>query len=310
MTIRNIYLDYNAIALRLDGLAPELCRAGFDGLVIILRGGTFAGMHMAFLTNLPCHFLRYDRKSATPEWVGPPPSPGRVLLCEDFAGMGQTLINCRRFLEDGGYRVATLVVCKDQLSASQPDYYCFESQESGARFLLPWERYRINPATGHTSQVDAPPDHEFERTAWDMDGVFLVDVDPRHYEEDLEAALCLRDETQPAPYAPKLAVQDLIITGRPVCDKERTLAWLQTHGFPAKVVFRDDDLSKPTTESVATWKGRRALELGCTHFVESDPGQALHMAARYPELRVIWWNQGSPLVVQAGAGSVRAGSAH
>lgn len=299
VTVRNIYLDYNSIALRLDALAEEVRGAGFDALVIILRGGTFAGMHMAFLTNLPCYFLRYDRKRSTPEWVGPQPAPGRILLCEDFAGMGRTLIDCRRFLIDAGHEVSTLVVCKDRLSASEPDYCCFDNQDPGARFLLPWERYRINPATGHTSQVDAPPDHTFERTAWDLDGIFLPDLEPHHYDADLEATLCLRDNLEPAPNAPTPAVQDVVVTGRPVCDQERTVAWLRKHGIQAPVVFRDDQVDRPTAESVARWKGQRALELGCTHFVESDPAQALHMAARFPELRVIWWNNGTPMAVQA-----------
>lgn len=299
MSLRNLYLDYNAIALRLDALAEEVRRAGFDALVMILRGGTFAGMHMAFLTSLPYHFLRYDRKRAVAEWVGSPPAAGRVLLCEDFAGMGRTLIDCHRFLTDTGYAVSTLVVCKDHLSASEPDYWCYDNQDRGARFLLPWERYRINPKTGDTSQVDAPPDHQFERTAWDLDGVFLADVESRCYGTDLEGALCLRDGAPPAPFAPSLSADDVVITGRPLCDKDRTEAWLQKHGIGAPVVFRDDGVAEPTAESVARWKGRRALELGCTHFVESDPGQALHLASLYPELRVRWWNAGSPLAVQA-----------
>lgn len=299
--LRNIYLDYNAIALRLDAMAGEIRAAGFDGLVIILRGGSFAGMHLAFLTGLPYHFLRYDRRSGRPDWIGPAPAGERMLLCEDFAGMGRTLIDCRAFLEGQGYRVATLVVCKDRLSASQPDYFCFETQATDARFLLPWERYRINPVTGATSQVDAAADHTYERTAWDLDGIFLDDLEAQRYQSDLAGVLALRDRLPPAPLAPRPAPQDLIITGRPVADRERTEAWLRRHGFAVPVVLRDDGEAAPAPEGVARWKGRRALELGCTHYVESDAAQALVMAALYPELRVSWWNQGRPLAVQAAA---------
>lgn len=54
--LRNIYLDYNTISLRLDQLAQEVRGKKYDALVIILRGGAFAGIQMAFLTGLPCFF--------------------------------------------------------------------------------------------------------------------------------------------------------------------------------------------------------------------------------------------------------------
>jgi hypoxanthine-guanine phosphoribosyltransferase len=301
--VRNIYLDYNDIALRLDALAPEILRNDFGALVIVLRGGSFAGLHMAFLTGLPYYFLRYDRKRAMSEWVGSAPTERRVLLCEDFAGMGRTLTDCRKFLDDLGYDVSTLVVCKDRFSAIEPDYYCFDCQDRNARFLLPWERYRINPETGATSMVEGRPDHEYERTAWDLDGVFLHDIDEQQYRSGLEEALALRDMYPLADFAPVPSIQDIVVTGRPVCDRDRTQEWLRKHKINIPVVLRDDGVEYPTAESVARWKGQRALELGCTHFVESDSAQALHIAALYPELRVIWWNQGYPMALQASKAS-------
>lgn len=298
-TIRNVYLDYNAISLRAESLATEIKSANFEGLVIILRGGSFAGIHLAFITGLPYYFLRYDRLTTTPEWVGNLPTEKRLLLCEDFAGMGQTLINSKKFLTDQGYDVSTFVVCKDRLSASVPDYYCFDLQESNARFVLPWERYRLNSEAVNASVTNRKLDHEYERTAWDMDGVFLDDIESHHYHNDLEATLSLRDQYPLADYAPTPGLHDMIITGRPIIDKERTEEWLRKHGIEIPVVFRDNGIEFPTAESVARWKGQRAIELGFTHYVESDSDQALFMASCYPELRVIWWNKGNPIHLNA-----------
>lgn len=55
--MKNIYLDYNQISLRLDVLVEEIRKENFDGLVIVLRGGSFIGMHTAFLTDLPYAFF-------------------------------------------------------------------------------------------------------------------------------------------------------------------------------------------------------------------------------------------------------------
>ncbi|MGD6843048.1 phosphoribosyltransferase [Bacillus infantis] len=165
--MKNIYLDYNQISLSLDSLAEEIKREGFDALVIILRGGSFPGFHLAFLTGLPYYFLTYDRISESADWKGAAPSLKKVLLVEDFAGMGKTLISSREFLTNQGMDVRTLVICKDPKSASVPDYFCFETRENNVRFILPWERFRLNPAESRVSRAENIADHQFERTLWD-----------------------------------------------------------------------------------------------------------------------------------------------
>ncbi|MFC0212307.1 hypothetical protein ACFFK0_07510 [Paenibacillus chartarius] len=287
-----------SIFLRLDALSETIKQARFDALVIILRGGSFAGVHMAFLTGLPLFFLKYDRPTRNVIPVGPlPPPNARLLISEDFAGSGKTLIDCKAYLEREGYKCSTLVVVRDQLSASIPDYCCFYLQETDARFILPWERAEINPDTVLHSGTYMDP--EYEHTAWDLDGVFLRDVDSAQYRDNLEEALMLRDSMAPAAFAPKVRNGDIIITGRPSLDRERTIRWLQKHNFNIPIVFRDDDIETPTAESTARWKGNRAVELGFTHFVESEAEQAVHMASMYPELRVTWWNEGKPIMLQA-----------
>ncbi|MBD3921362.1 phosphoribosyltransferase [Paenibacillus sp. PR3] len=301
---RHIYLDYNAIALRLDAMAEQIKQARHEALVIILRGGSFSGVHLAFLTGLPIYFLRYDRTLQQVSWVGSAPEQTNVLLCEDFAGSGKTLINCKQFLEDAGYKTATCVVCVDRLSASVPDYSCFWLQGEDARIILPWERYRVNHAVdlglGHK-------DLEYEKVGWDMDGVFLDDVASEHYVADLENALQMRDKLLPAPYAPEMIQEDIIITGRPTQDEERTRRWLQQHHrYELELHLRDDLVEKPTSQTTGEWKAKKALELGCTHYVESDAEQAVFIAALYPQLRVIWWNSGRPMLIQASRTTLRA----
>lgn len=294
------FLDYNSISIRLDALAEKV-QHNFDSLVIIVRGGSFAGFHMAFATGLPHYLIQYDRATATPFWVGDKPSDGdRVLICEDLAGSGRTLSDCKQFIQDGGYRVSTLVVFKDRYSAISSEYCCFDFHNSDTRIVLPWERYRVNLMANDIVH-DGRADHEYHKTGWDMDGVLLHDVDTEFWRADHAAALALRDTYPIAEFAPALPEGDVIITGRPVIDKDRTEKWLRDNEIDNLVFFRDDAVERPTAESTARWKGAKALELGCTHYVESDARQAVFIASFYPLLQVRWWNDGNPIVVSSSA---------
>ncbi|WP_308634623.1 hypothetical protein [Paenibacillus silvisoli] len=293
---RNIYLDYNSLSLRLDALSAQIIEKDYDGLVILLRGGYFIGLHLAFLTGLPYYFVKYERSTSRVSWEGTIPTGNRLLLCEDFAGSGMTLIHTKTFIESYGYEVDTLVGCCDQLSASVPAYACFRNYNPEYRFIFPWERHRINTL----SRQEVMHDHELDKTAWDLDGVFLEDVPSEVYRAGLDQALLIRDEYAKAEFAPAAyKAEDMIITGRPVCDRERTLRWLSKFNISLEAAFRDDQIEKPTKQETAAWKGKRALDLGFNHFVESCPIQALHMANLYPEIRVIWWNAGKPIRIQA-----------
>ena len=295
MGVRKVYLDYNSIALRLDALADKVRRENFGAIAIVLRGGSFAGMHMAFLTGIPCYFIRYNRKTRKVRWVGEPaPLKCHVLLCEDFAGAGWTLIDCHAFLLEAGFHVKTLVVCQDSESATIPDFYCFDGTNNNEKYLLPWERHILA-----VREFDGREDHEYERVAWDLDGVFLSEVHGYFYSADLEATLKMRDNLPLAPFAPNVSIQDVIVTERPLRDKERTEEWLREHNLCVPVVFRDEDVQTHSKENDAKWKGQRALDLGCTHYVESDAEESVHIAVMYPELRTIWWNEGDPLSIKA-----------
>ncbi len=294
---RAVFLDYNRIAQRVEAIAPAIRRRGYHALIAILRGGAFVATKLAFQTGLPLHFMRYQRPKALPVWHSPQPIGPKVLLCEDFAGSGRTLLDCKQFLLDQRLEVDTLVVCKDARSASQPDLFLFEQQHPAGRFILPWERVRLNPDSHGQRCADALPDHLFEKTAWDMDGIFLDDIEPHHYDRDLHATLALRDDMPLSPLAPTLAPGDVIVTGRPTEDGERTLAWLRRYQIDVDVHLRSDKIARPSKQQVALWKGGTALQLGCTRYIESCGEQALLLSAAFPELSVLWWNRGEPVAV-------------
>lgn len=278
--IRNEYLCYDAISLELDAKVEKIKQQQFDGIVAVLRGGAFAGFHIAFSTGVPCYLLTYDRLNAKVAWYGDVPKQGKMLLCEDFAGMGRTLLDCKAFLEDSNFDVETLVVCKDLKSASAPDFWCFDGKEPDKRFILPWERYRINKEEGLHSEENRLPDHEYERTAWSMDG--MVEQNSLSIMKNASA----------------IKKGDILLTSRSYADEIGIREWLQKHQIDTPFIIREDTGERLDLQGIANWKGRMVIQMGFTHYVEHDAQQAILIAAGFPELRVTWWNEGRPFNVQ------------
>jgi hypothetical protein len=136
-------------------------------------------------------------------------------------------------------------------------------------------------------------DHEYATYAIDLDGILLPDVPLSRYDEDLAAALNERDALLPYEVLPEVDLEKVraVITGRPHADLERTRAWLERHGFGhLELVMRTPDTHDETTEGAAAHKAAAALRCGVTHFIESDPVQALFIAKLAPLLHVIWWD--------------------
>jgi hypoxanthine phosphoribosyltransferase len=288
------YLSYDEIRLKIETMLSSIPIHEYDAIVIILRGGSFLGMHLSFLTNLPFYFLSYEKETKTPQWWGHSPSnEQRLLLCEDFAGSGYTLLDCQSFLVAQNYQVHNFVVVVDAWSRVKPNYSCFWFSDPSLRILLPWEKERIYQLANPENSVDVLI------TGWDFDGIFIEDVPSFEYEENLEQALVKRDTLSLASFAPSLSKRDIIITGRPTQDKERTLHWTSSHHIQNLIIFRDDGLPSPTPKETAAWKGQQALSLGCFQYVESDHQQAIWIAALFPMMSVIWWNKGTPLQVQS-----------
>jgi hypothetical protein len=135
----------------------------------------------------------------------------------------------------------------------------------------------------------------------DLDGVLCPDLPPEAYQQDLSATLRARDALALLSNAPPLSQEaHVIITGRPVEDRQRTEAWLAHVGHAhITVVLREP--RHHAEHETPVHKGQAATAHGCSDFIESCPRQAIEIAARFPHLRVHWWNDGNPVVVSAQA---------
>ena len=295
-------LTYDQIDHWVASLQPTLADEGFACAVGVLRGGGPLALMVSHATGAPAAFLRYERASRRVAWdssIPIPPAGSKVLICEDIAGAGHTLDDCVAFLLSRGLVVKTLVAAFDDLSRIRPDY---GMDARGYFVLFPWERHAYTDAyrdawrsTLAGTRGAIGEDHEFAVYAIDLDGILLPDVPPARYEADLAAALAERDALMPFARLPAidLARAKAIVTGRPEMDRARTVAWLARHGFDEpKLVMRNPARHGDAPHQVAAHKAQAALALSCTHFVESDPVQALHIARIAPLLRVIWWDAG------------------
>lgn len=291
-------VSYEHLDRWIASLQPALLEDGFTCIIGILRGGGPLALMVSHATGVAPAFLRYQRADRSVTWDSsiPVPPPGsKVLLCEDIAGAGHTLTDCLSFLRRQGLLVKTLTAGFDDLSVTRPDYGI-----NGCGYFLqfPWERqactdtYRdhwkdtAGGRAGHMAQ-----DHEYDAYAIDLDGILLPDIPLEHYAGDRQAALERRDRLAPFNYLPRWGAVKAIITGRPEMDRSRTQAWLSRQGYGhTPLIMRDTRLYSESPECVAAHKARAAVQLGCTHFVESDPLQAILISQQVPLLRIVWWD--------------------
>ena len=305
-------LTYDQIDHWIASLQADLARQRFTCAIGVLRGGAPLALMVSHAVGVPTAFLRYERSTRAVTWDSSIPLPAagsRVLLCEDIAGAGNTLDDCIVFLRAHGLVVSTLAVGFDDLSRIRPDYGL---DARGSFLLFPWERHAYTDryraawqATQAGTRGAIGEDHDFAAYAFDLDGILLPDVAPQHYETDLAAALAERDALLPFDRLPPVDFTRVkaIVTGRPEMDRSRTHAWLVRHGFDApRLIMRQPASHGDHPQEVAAHKARAALDMSCTHFVESDPVQAIHIAQFAPLLRVVWWD--------AGAGTGKLVSAH
>jgi len=271
---------------------------GFDAVVAIARGGLAPGLMASAALSIPLYALAYARAQRRVSWfTAQQPQPAcKVLLVEDVAGRGTTLSDGVDFLRNLGHRVTVFTLAYDSESRIKPDYGIRMPDGFGAWF--PWERESITDAFGATSnQPDAP---EFEYSSWaiDLDGVLLPDLPEQQYVHALTDTLAQRDHLLPGKILPDIDLPNVtIITGRPEQDRTRTQAWLTLHGFNGVLVMRDE--ARYTSEQTAAHKADAILARRHTHFVESDPIQALEIANRTRVARIFWWDGAKSLAVYA-----------
>lgn len=290
--------DYARIESVVSEFLPRWRDMGFDAVVAIARGGLVPALMASTELSVPLHALSYSRADRRVSWftVSQPPAKSRLLLVEDIAGRGTTLSDCIEFLRRQGYEFSVFTLAYDAESRVQPDFGM--EIPLGFRAWFPWERTSITEAFGQTRNCPDQPEYRYASWAIDLDGVLLMDLPEQQYAQALHETLAQRDLLLPAEVLPGLDLTDIsIITGRPEQDRARTQAWLNRHGFHGPLVMRDE--RRHTAEQTPQHKAESILARCHTHFIESDPIQALDIAHRAKVARVIWWNGGQALAVYA-----------
>ncbi|WP_341963957.1 phosphoribosyltransferase [Pseudomonas sp. RC10] len=311
-------LTYEHIDRWIASIQSRLIKEEFVCVIGILRGGAPLALMVSHAAGIPVTFLRYDRGQRLAVWDSalPVPTPGsKVLLCEDISGVGHTLSDCLGYLEILGARIKTLTAGFDDKSVITPDY---SIDGRGYTLVFPWERqaYTLNyrkhwDETGGGRTAAMAPDHQYDAYAIDLDGVLLRDIDPGAYRADLERALDERDALPAFKKAPLKQSVKAIITGRPHMDRQRTQAWLDKNGFGGiELVMRDPSAHDDSPSQVASHKADAAVRMACTHFVESNPVQAVYIASAAPLLRVIWWDASVSQATLIGASDCEEFSLH
>lgn len=273
---------------------------GFVCAIGILRGGAPLALMVSHAIGVPVAFIRYERATREAVWDSslPPPTPGsKVLLCEDISGRGYTMADCIELLQSLGLKVKTLTAAYDELSRIRPDYGI---NAVGYFASFPWERHAHTDAyradwlrTMAGRNGTLKEDHEYMTFALDLDGILMPDIPADQYNSNLEAALNQRDDLSPFPGTPGIELKKAraIITARPEIDRARTESWLSKHGYDGiQLVMRDATRYPEGEEGAVAHKIDATIRLGCTHFIESDLGQAVLIAERAPLLRIIWWD--------------------
>jgi hypoxanthine phosphoribosyltransferase len=297
------FTDYNWIERKVYAHAAELKALGITDIVGISRGGIFTAFLAAQILDINgIHLLNYDRRTRKAEL-----QPCReiaqdavVLLCEDVAGDGHTLADCMGALKGKVETIHTLVVSHFNRSTVTPDFGYYSEKIC----VFPWERHRIN-AQSHRDHKSGGPikaDSDYFIYGADMDGIFLPDIPDLQYQQNLAAALIERAELMPydASLFPTGFGEDwIIVSGRPSIDISVTQDWLRKHNISCrKVLLRDEaaiDFPAHVDHYVKSEKSAQSkivhiLAQGITHFYESDPLQAIIIAAEAPFVRVCWWN--------------------
>jgi len=260
-----------------------------DAVVAIVRGGLVPATMAAAMLALPLCMAAWDRRSGVVTWLGARPR-GRLLVVDDCCATGATM---RAVLADcaaAGCETLSLTIVHDpETTGHVPDL----SHPMAAFFRLPWERGEATPAARARRALGEPADraHEAPFIGLDLDGIFLPDIARADYDADLAAALARRGELAPFADLPHFSAdRAVVITGRPDIDEQVTRRWLGRHGHGGLPLQMRPAGTPTDLDSVARYKAEAATRWGCTHFVESEPEQAIRIAAHAPHLVVSWWS--------------------
>jgi hypothetical protein len=139
-------------------------------------------------------------------------------------------------------------------------------------FRFPWERGEATPAARALRATGTSADRRTEApfVGLDLDGLFLA-----------EPAAPLPD------FAPDRVV---LISTRPESERARIAAEVGRRLATAVPLEFARGSVSCDTGSRGRYKAEAATRWGCTTFIESDPEQAIRIAALAPHLLVSWWS--------------------
>jgi hypoxanthine phosphoribosyltransferase len=299
-----VFVSYEQTERLVASMLDRVALWAPDAVAGIARGGLVPATMASCMLALPLFMVGLDRTTGATEWIGSPPRDARrILVVDDACSTGTTMAAVRAALLAWGHACATLTVLYDPDTTHYvPDF----SHPMREFFRFPWERGEATAAARARRRDLARPELSTEEpyVGLDLDGVFLPDIPRAHYDADLGDAIRRRHALEPLavlpPFSPERAV---IITGRPESDRPQTVAWLARWGFQALQLECRPDEVRADLPSVAYYKAMAATRWGCTHFVESEPEQAIRIAAIAPHLVVSWWSADETRAWVVGAAS-------
>jgi hypothetical protein len=118
----------------------------------------------------------------------------------------------------------------------------------------------------------------------ELDGILLP------LAEALDSGLPSPDQCQLGDLPFFSSERAVVISGRSERSRMSTLQWLTENGHAALPIELRPLQLPDNPAMIAQYKAETASRWGCTHFVESNPEQALRIAARAPHLIVSWWS--------------------
>ncbi|MDR3097883.1 MAG: hypothetical protein LBV73_12515 [Paraburkholderia sp.] len=144
------FYGYNEIETFCLSQKEQLLQEDIGLILGILRGGGIPALMLSQMLGVPVDFIHYNRRGARAEIKNHEAfdlinfctrEGKKILLVEDIAGVGYTLINCHDYLRSlvkNKSLIKVLALVHHENSRTKADY---SKDCSAVRAILPWERY-------------------------------------------------------------------------------------------------------------------------------------------------------------------------
>lgn len=282
-----VYVSYDDITMRIDGMMEEIKREQFSALVVLVRGGLFPAHYLSVRTGLPIFYLCPARPASTVSWIGDRPPIDNVLIVDDYTDTGSTLAHAESFLTEQGYTATPFVIFRQDMPQPVPGYCCFDSVQDWQTIVLPWRRMDFKSLAKTGSRPNSTEMSHREQTVWDFTCLHSY------------RTIHLASQSITTDDIPPLGESDGFLLTAPSDEDEDLLEWIQEMKLEPDLCRQDVGFEHMDAYSLALWKGQRLIEMGCTRYIENDAEQALVLSRYFPYMEVLWWNNGSPITVKA-----------